>query len=295
MSIETFCEQVIKELHEIYGEGARIEVHQVYKNNGICLHGISILEDNKTIAPNIYIDNYYQRFILGDMCISQIVLEIANQNDNIKITSIEPFEWKWEVIQDKVYCKLINKDANEERLRNIPHKEYLDLAITARVIHGLDEDGVSSAEVDYKTLQMLDITEEELFKQAMHNTEKIFPLEIQSILDVMAQYLNLEEELRNVNEIVPLYVLTNSKGINGATAMLYSNALKNMADDLDVTELYIMPSSIHETIIMIGNDDVSFMKGMVLDANRNTVSKMDWLSDSVYKYNRYSDSVEIVA
>ena len=298
MEFEIFCENVINELHQIY-DGAKIEIHKIYKNNGVCLQGLTILEKGKAMAPNIYLDAYYQQFMSGSVSIGQIVYEIASQHDEIKVDMPEDIKWTWENVKEKIFCKIINKGANKERLANAPHRDYLDLAVTVRVLHQMGKDGISSTEVDYKTLQLLGITEEDLFEQAIQNTERLFSLERQSLLDVVARHLDEEDKLKELamdgNEPMPMYILTNTQGINGATAMLYKNVLKDMADDLGVDGFYIMPSSIHESIIMCGDADVRFLKELVVEANRSAVSRVEWLSDSVYKYDREEDKVEIVA
>lgn len=44
-----------------------------------------------------------------------------------------------------------------------------------------------------------------------------------------------------------MYVISNNKGINGAVSMLYEDGLHELAEKLG-SDLYIMPSSIHEVI-----------------------------------------------
>jgi hypothetical protein len=42
-------------------------------------------------------------------------------------------------------------------------------------------------------------------------------------------------------------VISNEKGINGAASMLYENELHELAESLE-SDLYILPSSVHEVI-----------------------------------------------
>ena len=46
-----------------------------------------------------------------------------------------------------------------------------------------------------------------------------------------------------------LYVLTNKSRINGAAGIMYEGVLKKLADKLE-SDMYILPSSIHEVIIL---------------------------------------------
>ena len=49
---------------------------------------------------------------------------------------------------------------------------------------------------------------------------------------------------------IPLYALTNKEKIFGASAMLYSEKVKELADKLH-SDLLIIPSSLHETLLIL--------------------------------------------
>lgn len=54
-----------------------------------------------------------------------------------------------------------------------------------------------------------------------------------------------------IAEIPPeqtMWVISNEKGINGAASMLYENELHELAESLE-SDLYILPSSVHEVIV----------------------------------------------
>ena len=79
----------------------------------------------------------------------------------------------------------------------------------------------------------------------------------------------------------------------GAACLLYDNLLKRISDKLR-SNLYIIPSSIHELIII---PKKSFPRGkeelieMVCDMNANEVDLVDILSDNVYEYDRIKESI----
>lgn len=83
-----------------------------------------------------------------------------------------------------------------------------------------------------------------------------------------------------------LYVITNTKGLNGACSILYENNIHELATKLG-TDLYILPSSIHECIALpVGAVELCDVAGMVETANRTEVSADEQLSDHVYYYNK---------
>ena len=50
---------IVKEIKSILGDNATVEMHEVTKNNGLILHGVTIrFDDSPNVIPNIYIENY---------------------------------------------------------------------------------------------------------------------------------------------------------------------------------------------------------------------------------------------
>ena len=77
--------------------------------------------------------------------------------------------------------------------------------------------------------------------------------------------------------------------------MLYTDILKEISVRLNTENLYMLPSSVHEWMILPECDDVAYLKEMVTEANRTAVAEIDLLSDHVYRYDRNTDMVEIAA
>ena len=83
------------------------------------------------------------------------------------------------------------------------------------------------------------------------------------------------------------YVLTNNTRLNGAACIFYEDVLKKFADTLQ-TDLYILPSSIHEVILLpkLARYDAMNLEDMVREVNTDGVSREEVLSDKVYIYRR---------
>jgi hypothetical protein len=89
-----------------------------------------------------------------------------------------------------------------------------------------------------------------------------------------------------------MYILSNFKGINGASCLLYENVLSEFAQ-LIQSDFYILPSSIHE-IILVPYDKAILKEAlaeMVEEVNRTQVSGDEVLSDRVYFYSRKNNSL----
>lgn len=301
MDIGTFCEEVAGCIKEALDKDAKIKVHKMYKNNDVCLHSIVISYGEQQCVPNVYMDEYYQKYKMGLMSLEQTACEVMKERDALGLQTVEPpGEPTWEKVKDKVFCRLVNLGMNQKKLNDMPYMEYLDFAVTCRWLHSADEKGIASSDITYKELELFGVTKEELFKQAGENTQKLFPVKFKSLVStieaMMGKQFSLEENgIKNMEaDEIDMYVLTNSTGINGAGVILYPNVLKEIAEQLDTGTLYLLPSSVHEFMVLKECKNVEYMKELVAEANHCVVAGMDLLSDNVYKYDRRTDRVEII-
>ena len=85
MQKESFVNYVSERLQDI--TGCEVRVHEVPKNNGLVLTGLTIVRENRNAYPTIYLDNYYEDYQAGrDM--ESIVREIKRTDENIKLQMI---------------------------------------------------------------------------------------------------------------------------------------------------------------------------------------------------------------
>ncbi len=128
--------------------------------------------------------------------------------------------------------------------------------------------------------------------QALANTPKLLPPELKS-MNVLIQEAFLEREISESEAYqegeIPMYVLTNIMHFNGAAAMLYSDIISDFAEELE-TDFYILPSSIHEVILIPKVPDLEkqVLEQMVREVNQEEVDQQERLSDQVYCYWRGS-------
>ena len=93
---------------------------------------------------------------------------------------------------------------------------------------------------------------------------------------------------------IPLLVLTNSRRYLGAACILYRGVLERFAKKLG-ENLYILPSSVHE-VILLPETKVNSSKNllrMVMEVNRTQLAPEEVLSDTVYYYDRKSGKISI--
>lgn len=293
MEYSEFLENVRKEVESRYDSNVSVTLNHVMKNNGTELDGITIMEKDKNIAPTIYINSFYDRYREGvslKAVVSEII-RIYNQNKNSININADYFE-NYENVRKTIVYKLVNYQKNKKLLEDVPYKRVLDLAV---VFYCLIEQrkGVSAtALIHNEHLRIWNVTEDEIYNDALKNTPVLLAGSIVPMSKILSEIAgtapvdNDEKVCEYTGEDI-LYVLTNSSRVNGAACILYDNLLKKFANDVH-SDLYILPSSVHEVIIVPKKNafDKSELADMVREVNEQGVSQDEILSDNVYEYNR---------
>ena len=92
-----------------------------------------------------------------------------------------------------------------------------------------------------------------------------------------------EQDASNQNA---MYILSNVKGINGASCMMYPDVIRNFCRILKCN-VYVLPSSIHEVILLPAASfyEKEQLEEMVYEINQSEVPYEEVLSDHVYYYS----------
>lgn len=286
-TFEEFKSEIIELIQEKLGD-VKIDTRKVLKNNGRELTGITILESESNIAPTIYLDFYYLQYRQGRK-INDIVDDIIEiYNENKFDTPIElSFFTDYDNVKNKIVYSLVNYERNKELLTDTPHIRYLDLAIVFRYVVQGNE--VESATILIKDnhIKLWGISKEELYARASVNTPLMRPCEIVSMSNILKGLLQGDISDDEICMPSPMYVITNKQKCCGASCILYENVLKEFADRME-SDLYILPSSIHEMIIISASYGMNKeeLTEMVRSVNSEQVADEDILSDNVYIFER---------
>lgn len=254
----------------------------VKKNNGVIWQGLSFRKAGCKSAPTIYLEPFYEAFQEG-VALEILALQMAEYYDNYA-KEIQPeagFFSKYEEVRPKVAYKLIHYQSNEKLLAEVPHVPYLDLAVVFYCLVSSSEIGLASILIRNSHLKNWNITLARLYEDAKNNTPKLLKPEFRS----MEEILQLPAE--ELQDAPMLYVLTNQEQMNGAASILYEGVLDACAERFQ-TSFFVMPSSIHEMILLPyeRHVEIGSLKSIVREANQTQVEPQDRLSDSVYFYSR---------
>ena len=292
MNKELFFEKIREYVSNYYEGRAKVSVHDVRKNNGTIRHGLCVTLSDSNCGPTVYLDEAYDKYNEGE-CIEDIAEALVETFDTYAVSSEVDLSFfgDFDKVREAVCFKLISSEKNAELLKEIPNRKFSDLSVVYYV--SLDFMSISgSIMIKNEHIDMWDVTEEDLYEAAMDNTPR----------KLTASFIPMEEMLSSMMQgagadLLPrnsgIYVATNDKKIFGSSVILYPGFLKEVHEYIG-ENYYILPSSIHELIIMKESvmKDEAAMGGIVRSVNDSCVSMEDYLSDSVYYYDLSDDTGE---
>lgn len=295
MNFEEFKTKIVIEMEQRAGEGEVI-IQNTVKNNGVKLTGLIIISPNTNVSPTIYLEEYYAD--MPQKSFSQIadeIWQIYTGNRLMKEVNLTGFT-EWNTAQERIVPKLISYEMNQELLKMVPYDSFLNLAVVFYYIVDVSGEGTATILINNYHLQMWGIRVDVIKERAYRNYHKFYLPIIKNMTDMIKEILGeVPDEMRfSMDSLeIPMYVVTNQLKFNGATIMLFPEELEKLADKWQCN-LYIMPSSIHEIIVLpeFGGDSES-LKSMVCEVNQTCVEREELLSNSVYFYSRESGTVQI--
>ena len=179
---------------------------------------------------------------------------------------------------------MLNKVRNKEYLKGIPFRELgCGFVFIAEI--GRGEYGAVITDALMKDFGM---SGDELFDKAIINTMENYPAVLQDLGDSVMQGTEECENLldKRAGKIPagagPGFVLTNSRFFWGAGALFYPGMIDRIRDLLG-GDFYVLPSSVHELILMkVEDQDPRQLADLVRSANRSVVRDNDILADDLY-------------
>lgn len=302
VAVKMFAEGVTKQIKDyLPPEYQDIEctVTEQQKNNGTWLTGICFHIPGENISPLVYMEAFYDEIRQGKP-INEVMEKIAEQAVNSRGIQNEMAEIRMDdyaSVKDHLNMVLVNTKANRRVLSRMPHREMEDLSAIVRVEIPMPEGkGTGSVKVTNDLMEYWGVDEEQLFNTALKNMEKNASPMLMDIENVMEEILSGTSENHNLlaspgeinrSPFETMYVLSNASRINGAAMLLSPDVMKRIGE-IFPEGVYILPSSIHEVLIVPknGKAEPAELGKMVREVNRAEVAKEEVLSDRIYEYDK---------
>ncbi|MCI8327438.1 MAG: hypothetical protein HFI37_06650 [Lachnospiraceae bacterium] len=291
MTFDTFKTTILESLSTYYGDDYTLSIRNIPKNNQILLDGLTIQEKNCNISPAIYLNPYYIKFQNGTSLFT-ILEEIKNTyaisrpTENIDLNFFSDFHQ----VKQRICMKLVHYEKNTELLKELPHVRFLDLAVVFYYLISILPCENASILIYNSHMEHWNASPEELLSLAKENTPKLLPYYFDDVFSILTDVDDLIKYAER--SIPPLYVLTNSEKLFGASTLLYPNLLLDIANRMKCN-FVIFPSSIHELLLLPVFKKSNFQdyQNIITEINQSHLALDEILSDHAYYYDRTKESI----
>ena len=300
-----FIESCRKELRASGASCYEIEERNVNKAQRGELNGLLFLRPGSICAPTLYVEDFYDMYRRGTS-----VKKLSRQAVRSVISSRVEADLIEEYSSSKGPCpfegnlnaRLISKRRNRKLLNTVP---YRDLGCGLVLI----ADWVSREYRAIITNELLDqtgLTRDQLFSDALKSMSEREPAVLSRLSDAV---MNMHEDTpchnlldypasgtsagpkshkpgQNTAESwdtgSSALILTNSSMLWGAASLFYPGVTDKIHALIN-DDFYIIPSSVHELIIIAAKDaDPNALTALLRSANREVVAESDILDDDLY-------------
>lgn len=258
-------------LNALIAMGYKAEETETIKN-GVVMEGI-VIKDSDPVAPVIYTHKIIEQAEKDRKSIADVVKQILevyeeNKTPGFDISVLHDPEF----VREHVYVG-IQKTSEEKILKRESELEGLELYLYVRMQNGHD---FGIAKLNRGVVAGIDITDDELWVEAERNTCS------ETITKSLSEALGLWPG--NDDDPMGITVLSNTAGVRGAAAIIDKKVLRMYADRKGVSRVIVLPSSIHEVLLLpdYGTFDIREMDAMVAAVNAEEVSPEDRLTDRAY-------------
>ena len=258
--------EVVTKVKEMLGENVEVSVTNTDKGNGVIYTGILVKESNSNIAPVIYLDPKSEDVVAE----ASRIVTMYQKSKADGAVAVDFFR-DYSQVKEKLGIKLSSQPA-EGLVKQIA---FADIYMTAYVkVNVLGEEG--SIGIKEEHIKEWGIDADTLFKDALMYAQKNHPVSTQSLSGFVKGMVGFEID-EEPEELKDILILTNEEKAFGASAIMYFNKPK---------EFYMLPSSVHELLLMPATPDVDEhgLTDMVKVVNETQVAPEERLADHAYHY-----------
>lgn len=294
---KSFKDMLLERLHaEFMGYDFRVE--KIVKNNDFTYDGVCIRSERGEIFPVVPLKLLEEKY--NEEKDMEALVKTFRESINSELKMNFYYIMEFENVRDSIIFRVVNFEMNRTFLETVPHRRYLDLAVAYMVeIPDMESaDKTYTAMVSNKLMDEWGITEEELYSTAKENYFTKKPTVLKDMRTVILGIMGLDADsdvFSEYNGEPKMYVMSNEKNVHGAAAILDIDTIRRLAGDLE-RNLYLLPSSVHECIIIPEYDEVNekTLLSLVRDTNEQVVCRMEWLSNNIYYYDRECDMIRVI-
>lgn len=258
MSYEKYRKELLKTLQNDYC----VKIETVSKTNRTLEVFAVCLPNNENTAICIYPELFYE----NQAPIEEVLSYVKENTSNGPIDLKNWIDFVKENWKELVFPSVINTELNSALLKESPHRKFCDLSIVYRI---RKDNAILT--ITNEVLNYLNISEENLYEIALNN---------------------LKSEVWFGG---PYICAIRCDDSYGAGSILDIDTLKQFANRWK-SNLYIIPSSIEEIMIVPTYFDASELKQHIkeVNADKKLVNDSIFLSNNLYKFDKNTKTISIM-
>ena len=299
MKFDEFKNKVMKDMKKYLTDEYKdynMKYQTITKSSGVVYEALMIgpKDCKSSVVPALNVTEAYNDYVEGKP-MEDIMKHLADIRMNAKLPDFNKEDmFEYAKVEDRIFPRLVNTAANKEYLADKPRKDIEDLSLIYAVRVTEDAQGFAEAVISNDLAEMWGVSAQEIYDQAMVNIGERPPLfqNIESLLFGDREEIEIEDV--DVDKYrMPFFILTNQQKTKGAVMAVNPKTMDRITAKFG--EVYIIPSSVDETIIVPKSEvkDVHELERMVKQVNASDVRPEDQLSDNVYEYDPETHSLKI--
>jgi len=261
-------------MRELVNRGYDVEETNVVKN-GVTLKGI-VFNNGSNVRPTLYVNED------DDRDLATIVDSMVETFERSKAPDFDTNElFSKQYIYDHLRVGFQRAEDIEDVVKKSSDldgiEEYLYCCVDSA------PGNVASFKVKKSLLDHVGMTEDDAFHRAYENMHQ--ETEIRSMAEIMAEMMGFMIPELTESQGTQMYVLSNKSKYRGAATWVDKESIKAFAERNNATKLLVLPSSIHEMIIVPvtdGMENLDSFTAMAKEVNGTQVSPEEQLSDRAY-------------
>lgn len=287
MTYETFLKRLEEAVRLKLEEQEEVRRIRILKNNGVKLDGFSYRREGHREQPTVYVNHYYRRDLEEQELeeIAEVLVKVQRNSILLPDKNLAQV-LEYPKMKEQIYYRLISREKNEELLKQTPWLPWLDLALVfyLRIPEQIIKN--ATALIHNAHMEYWGLTLGELYRTASENMK-----ELSVLLKPVEEFLE-DYHIETLNS--GMYVLSTEKKEFGSAAIVSLEVQKMCFETLG-EDYYVLPSSIHELILLpvslaAGRKD---LEELVREVNSFCVSEEDYLGSHVYRYSSVLGQVKL--
>ena len=297
MGFDAFLKELLKAVSAELPAGRQAEYRTVKKPNNVSYTGMCLKNgESESASPIVYMEPIFEK-AGPDADMERIAKDLAR----ILLRPIpEPgaaalFDDP-EFVLSHVVFRCYRIADNEALLETVPHRVFLDLAVTYGIFLAPDADNCGIAQITDSLMKQWNLTEEKLYELACRNSKTLLGERKTPLIELLPEEFRPGEEDPEPRKAAEgTYILTNRFGYLGSSLLFYSDLVEQTAKEQQ-SDLYLVMPVAHEILtVPVDSPRAGSLRSLAASFFFECCRPEESLSSGVYRYSLETKRYSVVS